>query len=399
MNSEQIIQLTGEHVMHTYGRLPIALVRGEGTRVWDADGRVYLDFLTGLAVNSLGHRHPRVVEAVVEAAGSLLHTSNLYHIRPQAELAAKLAEVSGLDRAFFCNSGAEANEAAIKLARRFAKRHVGADRFEIVTANGSFHGRTLATVTATGQPKYHEGFEPLPAGFRYVPLNDIAALEAAVGEATCAVLLEPIQGEGGVHPCTPEYLRAARALCDRHGIPLILDEVQTGMGRTGRMFAFEHYDVRPDILTLAKALGGGVPIGAMLATERVAQGFEPGSHASTFGGNPLATTVALAVVETLVEERLPARAARAGARIVEAVKGLAKRHPDKVGAVRGMGLMIGVELQVSGTPILAAAQQRGLLLNVIADRVLRLLPPLNVTDAEIDEAMAILSAVFDELDG
>lgn len=388
--TDQVAALTAQHVMNTYGRLPLAIVKGEGTRVWDADGNEYLDFVTGIAVNSLGHRHPRVVEAIKKAADTLLHCSNLYHIEPQARLAKALCELSGLGRAFFCNSGAEANEAAIKLARRFAKLHVDPERYEIITALGSFHGRTLATVTATGQPKYQKGFEPLPAGFVYVPLNDVAALEEAVTPRTCAIMLEPIQGEGGVHPCTAEYVQAARRLCDEHGLLLIFDEVQTGLGRTGKLFGFQHYDVQPDIITLAKALGGGVPIGAMLATERVAQGFEPGSHASTFGGNPLATGVALEVLRVLVEERLPERAEHMGRLLVSRLEALALKYPEALGGTRGRGLMIGVELKLDGTELLWEAMNRGLLINVVGTNVMRLLPPLTVTEQEIDRAVRIL---------
>lgn len=388
--TDQVASLTSQYVMHTYGRLPLAIVKGEGTRVWDADGKEYLDFVTGLAVNSLGHRHPRVVEAVKHAADTLLHCSNLYHIESQARLAKALSELSGLDRAFFCNSGAEANEAAIKLARRFSKLHVDPERYEIITAKGSFHGRTLATVTATGQTKYQEGFEPLPTGFVYVPLNDIEALKQAITPRTCAIMLEPIQGEGGVHPCTVEYVQAVRSICDAHDILLIFDEVQTGIGRTGKVFGFQHFDVKPDIITLAKALGGGVPIGAMLATERVAQGFQPGSHASTFGGNPLATSVALEVLRVMVDEGLIERAEHMGRLLVSRLEALALKYPQILGNTRGRGLMIGVELKAAGAELLQEAMERGLLINVVGTNVLRLLPPLTVTEEEIDQAVNIL---------
>lgn len=389
-NTEQIMGLTSSYVMNTYGRLPLALAKGEGTRVWDAEGNEYLDFVAGIAVNNLGHRHPRIVQAIHKAADTLLHCSNLYHIESQGLLAKQLSELSGLDRSFFCNSGAEANEAAIKLARRYAKQFVSSKRFEIITAHNSFHGRTLATVAATGQPKYHAGFEPLPEGFVYVPLNDVEALKNAVTDSTCAIMLEPIQGEGGVQPCTDEYLQAARELCDEHGLLLIFDEVQTGLGRTGKMFGFQHFQVRPDIITLAKALGGGVPIGAMLATEKAAQGFEPGSHASTFGGNPLATAVAHEVLQVMVEEDLPARATQIGAELVKGLEGLAKKYPKALGEVRGKGLMIGVALQIDGIELLKEAQKRGLLVNVVGSGVLRLVPPLNVSEEDIKKAISIL---------
>lgn len=388
--TDQVASLTTSYVMNTYGRLPLAIVKGEGTRVWDAEGNEYLDFVTGLAVNSLGHRHPRVVAAIKQAADTLLHCSNLYHIEPQARLAKALSELSGLDRAFFCNSGAEANEAAIKLARRFAKLHVDPKRYEIITALGSFHGRTLATVTATGQTKYQEGFEPLPDGFVYVPLNDVEALKKAITPHTCAIMLEPIQGEGGVHPCTVEYIQAVRELCDEHNLLLIFDEVQTGLGRTGRLFGFQHFDVKPDIITLAKALGGGVPIGAMLATERVAQGFQPGSHASTFGGNPFATSVALEVLRVMVDEGLAERAEQMGRLLVSRLEGLALKYPQILGNTRGRGLMVGIELKAYGAELLQEAMKRGLLINVVGTNVLRLLPPLTVTEEEIDKAVNIL---------
>ena len=383
-------------LMRTYARLPVAFVRGEGTRLWDTEGRSYLDFVSGLAVNSLGHAHPRLAEAIAEAARSLLHTSNLYYIPWQVELAEELARRTGMARAFFCNSGAEANEAAIKLARRYQKKAGRPEKTEIVTAENSFHGRTLATVTATGQPKYQAGFEPLPPGFRYVPLNDVAALERAIGPQTAAVMLEPIQGEGGIHPCTAEYLQAARRLTREAGALLILDEVQTGVGRTGHFLAAEHYGVKPDICTLAKGLGGGVPIGVALATEEAAQGFDPGSHASTFGGNPLACRAALAVLRVLDEENLLERARAAGERLARGLDELARRHPGAIVERRGMGLMVGVELGVPGERVRELAFEKGLLVNVIGGRVLRLLPPLTVAGGEIDAALSILDRVFEE---
>lgn len=391
--TKRIQSLTDEYVMNTYGRLPVALSRGQGSRVWDADGKQYLDFVAGIAVNNLGHGHPRLVEAVKQAADTLLHCSNLYHIESQSALAKQLAELSGFQRAFFSNSGAEANEAAIKLARRYAKHHISEDRYEIITAKKSFHGRTLATVTATGQPKYHSGFEPLPSGFRYVPFNDIEALRAALTPNTCAIMLEPIQGEGGVNVGSESYLREVRALCDEHNLLLIFDEVQTGIGRTGKMFGFQHYSVRPDIMSLAKALGNGVPIGATLATEQVAAGFEPGSHASTFGGNPLATSAALAVLQVMTEENLPERAVRMGSYLTEQLKALGQRHPGTIGEVRGKGLLVGAVLTPGAdyaTRLLQEAMQRGLLVNVLAGGVLRLLPPLIIDEAEVDEAITIL---------
>ncbi|MEW5762958.1 MAG: acetylornithine transaminase [Bacillota bacterium] len=397
MTREEIFALSERYLMPTYGRAPVAPVRGEGARLWDADGREYLDFTAGVAVCSLGHCHPRVVEAVQAQAARLLHCSNLYYIEQQARLAMLLVEHSALDRAFFCNSGAEAVEGAIKLARKWAKAHKGAESYEIITAFNSFHGRTLACITATGQLKYQKGFEPLPRGFRYVPFNDLAALEKAVNEHTCAVMLEPVQGEGGVNVAEPEYLRGVRELCDRERLLLILDEVQTGMGRTGRLFAYEHYGIAPDVVTLAKALGGGVPIGSLLAREEVAQAFAPGDHASTFGGNPLACAAALAVVQVTLEENLPAHAARTGAYLMERLRELAGQYRF-VREVRGLGLMVGIELSRPGAPIVARCRERGLLINCVNGYVLRLVPPLVITTREVDEAVAILDLVFREED-
>ena len=394
--AQEIFDISDGAVMNTYGRVKIAFVRGEGSKLWDADGREYLDFVTGLAVNSLGHRHPRVRRAIQEAADTLIHTSNLYYIEPQARLAARLKEITGFDRAFFCNSGAEANEAAIKLARRYHRKAGDQGRYEIVTAYGSFHGRTLATLTATGQAKYQDGFQPLPEGFKYVPLNDARALDEAVTDKTAAVMLEPIQGEGGVNPCDPEYLTFARDLCTKRGALLILDEVQTGVGRTGRFLAAEHYGVKADICTLAKALGGGVPIGAMLATEQVAKGFQPGSHASTFGGNFLATRAALAVLDALYEDGALEAGRRAADRLWKALGELVARWPAAALELRGKGLMIGIELGVPGQQVYEGCLSRGLLVNVIGNKVLRILPPLTVLDEEIDRAVRVLGEVFEE---
>lgn len=397
MDTRQIIEMSTAHLMRNYGRLPLALVRGQGSYVWDAEGKRYLDFVGGIAVNSLGHCHPKVVAAIREAADMMLHCSNLYHIESQARLAGWLTGKSGLGKAFLCNSGAEANEAAIKLARRYVRMNVSQERYEIVSALNSFHGRTMAALTATGQPKYHKGFEPMVPGFKYVPLNDVTALCEAVGPQTAAILLEPVQGEGGVHPCTQQFMAAARRLCNEQGIPLIFDEVQTGLGRTGKWFAFEHYGVRPDILTLAKALGGGVPIGCTLATDGVAQGFEPGTHASTFGGSPFVTRVALAAMEAMEEEGLVERAAVAGEYLKTGLRQLAEKYPKALGEVRGEGCLLGTELLFPGAPMVGAAIERGLLINVVGDRVLRLLPPLNVSEAEMDEGLRIIADVIRSL--
>ncbi|CCO07842.1 acetylornithine transaminase [Desulforamulus hydrothermalis] len=389
MNNQEIAALGQQYVMHTYGRLPIALVKGEGCRVWDADGKEYLDFVGGLAVNSLGHAHPAVAAAICRQAGTMLHCSNLYWIEPQVKLAQLLAENSCADKVFFCNSGAEANEGAIKLARKYAKLNLGPDKYEIITATNSFHGRTLATVTATGQTKYQKGFDPLPQGFRYVPFNDLAALAQSIGPHTCAVMLEPVQGEGGVIPARPDYLAGVAQLCKEKGLLLIFDEVQCGLGRTGKLFAYQHYQVEPDIITLAKALGGGFPVGAMLAKDRVAAAFQPGDHASTFGGNPLACTAALAAVTTIIQDGLPEKANSTGAYLANRLQELARRY-SYVKEVRGLGLMLGMELTVEGKEIVARCQEQGLLINCTNGNVLRFLPPLTVSRQEADQAMAIL---------
>jgi predicted acetylornithine/succinylornithine family transaminase len=396
MNTEEIIALTDDYVMHTYGRIPLALVRGEGARVWDAEGREYIDFVGGLAVCSLGHCHPAVTEAIAAQARTLMHVSNLYHIEPQAKLARLLVENSCGDKVFFCNSGAEANEAAIKLARKYAKKNMGPENYEIITALKSFHGRTLATITATGQSKYQEGFEPLPQGFKYVPFNDLDALKDAIGPHTCAVMLEPVQGEGGVNEATQEYLAGARELCDQHGFLLIFDEVQCGLGRTGKFLTYQHYGVGPDIITLAKALGGGFPIGAMLAREGAASAFSPGDHASTFGGNPLACAAGLAVMDKLLNNGVVDNAARVGEYFKNKLATLAARY-NFISEVRGRGLMLGLELALDGRDIVARCQNRGLLINCVNNNVLRFIPPLIITAKDVDAALEILTGVLDEI--
>ncbi|WP_123932007.1 acetylornithine transaminase [Thermodesulfitimonas autotrophica] len=379
--------------MKTYGRLPLVLVRGAGVRVWDAAGREYLDFVAGLAVNSLGHCHPRVVAAIREQAGVLMHCSNLYYSVPQTMLARWLVEHTPYDRVFFCNSGAEAVEGALKLARKYAKKRWGEGRFEIVTALNSFHGRTYGAVTATGQPKYHQGFEPLVPGFRYVPFNDVAALEAAVTDKTAAVLLEPVQGEGGVYPATDEFIRVAWEICQQRGALLIFDEVQCGLGRTGRFLAQEHYGVTADITCLAKALGGGFPIGALLATEEVASAFAPGDHASTFGGNPLAAAAALAALRAIEEEGLVANAVRVGSYFREALERL-RAQSGLITEVRGLGLMLGVVVKVPAKQLVSLCQERGLIVNAVKEDTLRFVPPLTISREDVDRAVAILQAAL-----
>ncbi|HHY45914.1 MAG TPA: acetylornithine transaminase [Firmicutes bacterium] len=388
------IAKTQKYIMNTYARLPIAIARGSGVYVWDEEGKRYLDFVSGIAVNALGHCHPAVVEAITRQANQLMHTSNLYYTGPQARVAELLIEGSPFDRVFFCNSGAEANEAAIKLARKYGKEVLGPGHYEIITAWNSFHGRTLAAITATGQPKYQKGFEPLPAGFKYVPLNDVEALRSSVNDSTCALMFEPIQGESGVKPMTGEFLKEARRICDETGALLILDEVQTGLGRTGKMFAFQHYGVEPDIISLAKALGGGLPMGAMLAKEHVASHFEPGSHASTFGGNPVAAAAACAVIKTIVDDGLIDNARDVGGYFMSGLSRLGDKYAT-ITEVRGMGLMVGLGLSWGAKEIAGKCLELGLLVNPIGDTTIRFLPPLIVTRREVDEALAILDKAMD----
>ena len=393
MTTQELIAASGKYLANTYARFPIVLVRGQGARLWDSDGKEYLDFVGGIAVDALGHCHPKMVEAIRAQAERLIHVSNLYHIEPQIRLAKLLCDHSFADRAFFCNSGAEANEAAIKLARKYAKDHWSTDRFEIIVMRHSFHGRTLATVTATDNEKYWHGFEPLMPGFKHVPYNDLRAAERAMDSRTCAVLVEPVQGEGGVHVPASGYLPGLRRLCDERGVLLILDEVQSGMGRTGKLFAYEHWGVEPDILTLAKALAGGVPMGAMLAKEGVAASFVPGSHASTFGGTPFVSAVAHAVVTTMIQEDLPGNSARVGKYFLDKLAGLKERHPV-VAAVRGLGLILGLEVSVPARAIVSACMERGLLVLTAGESVVRFVPPLIITEADVDRAVAIVDEVL-----
>ena len=395
-DTRTVIQMYADYVMHTFNRQPVVFVRGKGMKVWDADGKEYLDFLAGIAVNGLGHSHPALVEAISRQAATLMHVCNLYHVPQQAALAKRLVELSGLGKAFFCNSGTEANEAAIKLVRKWAKENAGPEKFEIITAEGSFHGRTLAAVTATGQPKYHRGFEPLVPGFKYVPFNDLSALQAAATDQTCAIMLEPIQGESGVRLASKEYLKGVRELCDDRGLLLMLDEVQTGLGRTGKWFGYEHYGIKPDVMTLAKTLGGGFPIGACLAADRVAEAFEPGSHAATFGGNPLACAAALAALDIMEREKLIENAANTGAYFRKALEALKERRDDIV-EVRGVGLMLAMEMDRGDAPAVAACcLQKGLIVNPVGQGIIRFLPPLIVRKEHVDSAVRILSEALSE---
>lgn len=397
MNSEQWIEKSDRYIMKTYGRYPIVPVRGEGCRLWDVDGNEYLDFLGGIAVNNLGHCHPKVVAALQKQAAELIHCSNYYQIPQQIELAELLCNHSFADKAFFCNSGAEANEAAIKLARKYSRDTFGPERYEIITAADSFHGRTMATVSATGQEKVQRFFDPLLHGFKHVPFNDVAALEAAVTPTTCAIMLEPIQGESGINMPSPGYFQAVREICDRHGLLLIFDEVQVGVGRTGKLFAYEHFGVTPDIMTLAKALAGGAPIGAMLAKDKFAAAFVPGTHGSTFGGNPLVCAAAIATIRTILEDGLLSRCEEIGEYLTGELETLGGKYPF-VKEVRGVGLMIGMALNIPGADIVKKGHQRGVLLNVTHDTVLRFVPALIVTRQEIDTMIAILDGIFAEVE-
>ncbi|MBM4313285.1 MAG: acetylornithine transaminase [Deltaproteobacteria bacterium] len=393
MTTEELIALSEKYVMSTYKRFPIVLARGLGVHLWDNDGKQYLDLVGGIAVCALGHSHPRVVEALKRQVERLTHVSNLYHIENQIHLARLLVENSCLDKVFFCNSGAEANEAAIKLARKYASEKMGG-RYEIITMQESFHGRTLATVTATGQAKFHAGYAPLPEGFRYVPYNDLPAIEAAVNDRTLGVLVEPIQGESGVVIPAPGYLAGIRRICNERGLLMIVDEVQTGMGRTGTLFACEQEDVTPDMITLAKALGNGFPIGVLLASERVAAAFVPGSHGSTFGGNPLATAAGIAVIETFFDEGILENCRRVGTYFLERLEEL-KRRNAKIKEVRGRGLIIAVELTIPGADIVLECLKRGLLVNCTGGGVLRFVPPLILTKTDVDKAVGILAGVLE----
>lgn len=391
---EHLVETDARCGIQNYGRLSVAFKRGQGARLWDVEGREYLDFLGGIAVVTVGHAHPRVTEAITKQAETLLHSSNIYYIEPQVELARRLHEMSGGEdggmRAFFCNSGAEANEAALKMARK----STSPARFEIITLENSFHGRTYGSLAATGQPKYHEGFEPMPGGFKYIPRNDIAALEAAFNERTAAIMIEPIFGESGILPVDVEYLQAARRLCDEHGARLIFDEVQTGIGRTGTFWAWQQLGVKPDILTLAKGLGNGVPIGALLARDDVAAAFVPGTHGCTFGGNFLSCAAANATLDVLVDEQLMENATRVGKYFEDALQAWGEESGE-IEEVRGLGLMIGVEMKRPiARALMKAALEHGLVFNAVGDTIMRFLPPLCITTDDVDEAMQKLRAAY-----
>jgi acetylornithine/N-succinyldiaminopimelate aminotransferase len=393
---ESIKQTADKVFFNTYARYPLTLLKGQGATVWDDQGRAYTDFVAGVAVCSLGHAHPRLTAVLKEQADMLWHVSNLFYTEPQTQLAAWLTQHCFADRVFLANSGAEANEAAIKLARKYFKEKGDPQRVRVISMRQSFHGRTMATLSATGQEKIRKGFDPLLEGFDFIPFNDVPALKAALTRSTCAVMLEPIQGEGGVICPAAGYLAQVRQICDEAGVLLIMDEVQTGVGRTGRLFAHEHFGVTPDIMTLAKALGNGLPIGAMLATERAAAGFTPGAHASTFGGTPLVTRVALEVLKTLTEENIIAQVEEKGTYLQARLRSLQTKH-SLIQQVRGYGLLVGLVLNGPGAPVVSACMQEGFLVNCVQDTVLRLAPPLIISREEIDGFIACLDKVLSEI--
>ncbi|MCD6188135.1 MAG: aspartate aminotransferase family protein [Desulfuromusa sp.] len=395
-NSQGWIDRGLAHVAKTYGRYPLVAASGEGCWLTDIDGKKYLDFLAGVAVNNLGHCHPDIVKALQDQAGRLLHCSNFYHIPQQIELAEMLCEHSFGDRVFFCNSGAEANEAALKLVRKQSLDNHGDDRFEIITAENSFHGRTIATISATNQKKICNGFGPLLPGFKFVPFGNIEAIKTAINSKTCAIMLEPIQGEGGINIPPAGYLQAVRELCDQNELLLIFDEVQVGLGRTGKLFAYQHDGVEPDVMTLAKALAAGPPIGAMVAREKYATALGPGTHGSTFGGNPLLAAAAVAAMKVFLNGDVLKNSVTMGDYLRTRLEQLQTKY-SFVAQVRGRGLMVGMELTIEGGEIVKTALNRGLLINCTAGKTLRFVPPLIVTQVEIDQMIEILDGIFKEL--
>ncbi len=395
MDFEKIKEVSDKAFFPTYNRFPAAIVRGEGAYVYDSTGKCYLDFLSGIGVTGLGHAHPGIVEAICNQAKNLVHISNLYFMPPQTELAAELTALAGLERVFLCNSGAEANEAAIKLARKYSNITHEEGRTEIITLEGSFHGRTLATAAATGQAKVKSGFEPLPGGFRHVPPGDFETLAAAVSDKTCAIMLEPILGEGGVVVLPDAFLQKVRALCDERDILLIMDEIQVGMGRTGRPFAYQWTGITPDVMTLAKALGGGLPIGAMLAREKYAPILSAGSHGTTFGGNPVACSAGLVVLAHLRDEAFLANVLKMGDRIRAGLNNLKEQFPF-IETIHGRGLMVGMTLATPCGDMVRRAFEKGLLINCTRESVLRMLPPLIISEKEVNEMLEILISVFED---
>jgi len=399
MTTESLVETGNRTVSRNYSPAPVIMSHGDGAWLWDTEGRRYLDFLAGIAVSALGHNHPAMVAAIADQASRVMHISNAFWSEPQIMLQDRLTQLSGLDRVYMCNSGAEANEAAIKLVRRWQRVVRGTPRFEIITFTGSFHGRTYGAISATAQPKYHAGFEPMVPGFVYATFNDLSSVEALVGPHTAGILVEPVQGEGGVTPATQDFLQGLRAICDREGIALMMDEVQTGIGRTGTWFAFEQFGVRPDVLSLAKGLGGGFPVGAMLSSARLSEGFTRGSHASTFGGNPLGCRVALTVLEQIEAENLLSNARLQGEHFRHTLRNTLTSCP-LVLEVRGLGLMNGLELDASAdvtARAVALARSKGLLCNVAGTTVLRFVPPLVIDSSQVEQGVAIVASVLEEI--
>lgn len=393
LTNEQIFAKDKDDYIPVFARYNIVLDHGDGPYLYDTNGKKYIDYLAGIAVNVVGHNYKPLVDAISRQAAKMIHCSNLYYTEVQVEAAEKLKKLSGMDKVFFGNSGAEANEGAIKLARKYAT-DIDPEKIQIISAIHSFHGRTLATLTATGQDHYHHGFGPLPEGFDYVPYNDIEALEAKMSDKTCAVMLEAIQGEGGVHVPDEDYLPKVRALCDKYNAVLIFDEVQCGMGRTGTFFGCQQFGVKPDIVTLAKGLAGGVPIGAFMATDKVASAFKPGDHGSTFGGNPLACAAACVVLDALTKDNLMGNAKEVGAYLKAKFDAYKEKYPALIKEVRGRGLILGMELTRPGREIANECLDYGAIINCTAGNVLRFVPPLNITKAHVDELIAILDKVL-----
>jgi acetylornithine aminotransferase len=394
--SSSTVEKTNEFIMKTYKRFEPVFVKGEGAKLYDETGKEYTDFLAGIAVCNLGHCHPKVTAEIVNQAKKYLHLSNLFYMETQAELAELLARVSFADRVFFCNSGAEANEGAIKLARKYAKGDASKDKYEIITMLKSFHGRTLATISATGQEKVKKGFDPMLPGFKHVGFNDMDAIKSAVTDSTCAIMLEPIQGESGVNPASGSFMKELRAFCDANDILLIFDEIQTGIGRTGRMFAYEHFGVEPDIMTLAKGLANGLPLGAVLAKDKVAEFFVPGTHGSTFGGNPLCCAAALATLNTILEEGYLKKCSDLGEYFIEKLTRLKEKY-GFIKEVRGKGLMIGIELDRPCADIVKKCLDKGFIINCVLEKTLRFLPPFLITTDEIDALTAVLDEMFADI--
>ncbi len=398
MEYKKLFDDSSRYIMNTYRRYPVILRKGRGMKVWSSDGKEYLDFVAGVAVNILGHCHPRVVVAIQKQAQRLIHVSNYYHIEPQIKLAKLLVEHSFADKVFLCNSGAEAIEAAIKLARKYAKENYGSEKYHIITAKNSFHGRTFGAMTATGQAKFQAGFEPLVPGFSYVVFNDIEDLKKTITNNTCAVILEPIQGEGGVIVSDKNYIKEVKELCKHYNALLILDEIQTGIGRTGKLFAYEHFDIVPDIMTIAKGLGNGVPIGAMLTTDEIASAFKPGNHATTFGGNPLVCAAAVATIETLLEDGfILDQCKRMSKYFFEKLELLKSEFPSLIKEIRGMGLMIGMEMTKECDTVVKACLDNGILINCTVGNVLRFVPPLIIQRKDIDQLVDVLHGIFPKM--